>query len=141
MLAVLALSSQLRPLGDRAGSWWVSGTVVLVSASIALGIASLAGARGPRAATVCDLRPLIAAFVAGLIAVLPPNGGSIATDLLVSLGPWGLAVGQPTLALVAVLAPLISIRDRMDAELAPASRGETCTTCTPLPSLVGSRRD
>ncbi len=141
MVAVLTLSSPLSPLGDRVGSWWVTSAVILVSASFAFGAASLAGARGARAATVCDLRPLIAAFVAGYIAVLPATGGSVATDLLVSLGPWGLAVGQPLLALVAVLAPLISIRDRMDAELAPASHGETCATCTPLPSLMGSHTD
>lgn len=94
-----------------------------------------------RAPTFCDLHPLLVAFVARCIAVTPPDVGAPTTAILSSLGPWGVSVGQPVLALVGVLAPLRTLRDRMEVEGAGSERGEDCPTCEPLPSLAGPGRD
>ena len=140
-ITLLLTASGAWPLTQRADSWWVAPAVVLLSASFAFGAASLAGARGPRAATVCDLRPVLAAGVASYIGILPPGSGTTATDLLASLGPWGLSVGQPLLALVGLLAPLLTIRDRVAAEMSLPEEGETCATCTPLPAIRNRPRE
>jgi len=135
-MAVLLATTRAWPFAaEPVASWWVTPAVVLLSASFAFGAASLAGARGSRAATVCDLRPVLAAGIAGYIAVLPPGSGTAATELLASLGSWGLSVGQPLLALVGILAPVLTVRDRFDAEMFEPEEGETCATCTPLPSM------
>lgn len=140
VLVVLAASSGLWTVAEQFRMWWLAPALPILSLSIAVGVAAVVGARGSRAVTLCDLRPLIVALVASSVAVTPIGGETVTTAILSSLGPWGVSVGQPVLALVGVVAPLMTLRDRIEAELAPSSRGDDCSTCMPLPSLAGSRR-
>jgi hypothetical protein len=132
--------------GSAAGSgngwsWWVPVVVVVGGTSLAVAVAALGGARSGRAATLCDLRPVLVGSVALYLAVLPLGSASAGSSFLAGFGPGVLMILRPVLALVGVLAPVWSAHDRFVAEVVESHEGETCSTCVPLPAWGRTRGD